>query len=407
MARGVYGVYVTVEGAKGKGTDVVPFQALLYTPGQLPLHAKLILLGAAILSTLLFIAIIRAHIIQGFLGLSAAPSNEDYRRGRIGMAVLALCLLGLFTFFFKWWDKEAQQLQKKKYHQLHISTHVEEKNDQRLLFLKIDDPDWNERLGKKLSIPFFEEPEWTDWEWLPLTLDHGKWMHIYMIREPNLDFIAHIHPIKIDESNFEAIIPPPTPPGKYVLYADVTHQNGYAETMVSSLNIPPLEERTTGNQSQKEDPDDSWYVGPPPSTENKIFTDGNYEIILDSKQPFIINQAADLNFLIRTKDGSPFELEPYMGMLSHMAIRSDDGTIFAHLHPGGTISMVAQDLFKMKEGEMSMMHVRKNQILNSATLSFPFIFPKSGPYHIWVQIKINGKVLTGLFLIHVKDGDEK
>lgn len=208
MARGVYGVYVTVEGAKGKGTDVVPFQALLYTPGQLPLHAKLILLGAAILSTLLFIAIIRAHIIQGFLGLSAAPSNEDYRRGRIGMAVLALCLLGLFTFFFKWWDKEAQQLQKKKYHQLHISTHVEEKNDQRLLFLKIDDPDWNERLGKKLSIPFFEEPEWTDWEWLPLTLDHGKWMHIYMIREPNLDFIAHIHPIKIDESNFEAIIPP-------------------------------------------------------------------------------------------------------------------------------------------------------------------------------------------------------
>jgi hypothetical protein len=36
-------------------------------------------------------------------------------------------------------------------------------------------------------------------------------------------------------------------------------------------------------------------------------------------------------------------------------------------------------------------------------LSFPYEFPKSGRYRIWVQVKIDGRVRTGVFDAEVLD----
>ena len=61
--------------------------------------------------------------------------------------------------------------------------------------------------------------------------------------------------------------------------------------------------------------------------------------------PLRENREASLRFKVLDATGRPVSLQPYMGMLGHAAVRRDDGTVFAHLHPVGSISMASQEFF--------------------------------------------------------------
>jgi hypothetical protein len=77
----------------------------------------------------------------------------------------------------------------------------------------------------------------------------------------------------------------------------------------------------------------------------------------------------------------------------------NDGQVFVHLHPMGTISPAAQ-------ARLTPATMHESTHMASASLPdsfhFPYAFPAPGRYTIWVQLKRNGRILTTAFSAEVQ-----
>ncbi len=61
--------------------------------------------------------------------------------------------------------------------------------------------------------------------------------------------------------------------------------------------------------------------------------------------PFTANHFVWLRFRLETPDGKPVsDSEPYMGMAGHAEIVNSDRSVFAHIHPDGSVAMAALEL---------------------------------------------------------------
>ncbi|HTL18963.1 MAG TPA: hypothetical protein VL793_17120, partial [Patescibacteria group bacterium] len=218
---------------------------------------------------------------------------------------------------------------------------------------------------------------------------------------------------------------PELPAGNYRLYADVTYETGLADTLMTTVKIPDLAVGTN-TSVEPSDPDDSWRVTPGlgvgrtqecPLGENCVMT-------CMAPSRIVPNEPVTLNFQVNQADGRPAKLETYLGMRGHLALRRDDGSVFTHLHPGGSVSMAAMQLAVYRiEGKLPLKAafgaddplcqlptagareqgwIGGNQ--RSEGVSFPYAFPRPGPYRLWVQVKINGQVQTGVFDLEVAGG---
>ena len=90
----------------------------------------------------------------------------------------------------------------------------------------------------------------------------------------------------------------------------------------------------------------------------------------------------------------------------------EDGAVFAHLHPIGTISMASQMALMMRTPadslpgslgrRLSTMHEMGGAGMPLAmdapgSFSIPYGFPSPGRYRLWVQVKLHGEVQTAVF----------
>jgi hypothetical protein len=102
-------------------------------------------------------------------------------------------------------------------------------------------------------------------------------------------------------------------------------------------------------------------------------------------------------FQLKRPDGTaPPDMALYMGMLGHAAFVKTDGTVFAHIHPTGTVSMggihapTAAIRWSPVPGRMDMPGMDHQNTAPPALpneVRFPYGFPSPGRYRIFVQMK--------------------
>jgi hypothetical protein len=390
MDAGAYSIRVDVAGAAGSGTVLVPVNSIATRRLGFDTPLAIGLLGLGAFLFVGAITIVGAAVRESVLAPGIEPDAARRRRSwwirLIAVPVLALALFA----GKKWWDRDDAAHTASLYRPMDVKTTIAA-GPGRLLTLVITDSEW---LGRGFS---------------PLIPDHGKLMHLFLVRD-DLTAFAHLHPLMIDSTTFRTSLPPLSP-GHYRLYGDIVQENGFAQTLLDSVSLAG-----PGAEWHPTDSDDSWWLGHQPSAvsrqpESQLDDAATMTWLRDSA-PIVAGRDLALRFVIRTKDGKPAPLEPYMGMLSHAVITRAGGAVFVHLHPAGTISMGSQLVYALRQSTdtTGVLASRITAAERAAvpmtsmatdgepgTVTLPYAFPQPGQYRIWVQVKVRGRVLTGVF----------
>ncbi len=408
MAPGSNSITVEVSGAKGSGKAVVPVVNVPLRRLEFDHRLAIGLSGIALFLFVGLVTIIGAAVRESTLPPGELPSSGNRSRARLAMigtgAGLALILFG----GWRWWHSEDSQYRRNIFKPLASKAEVVSSSVTPKVVFSITDSDWVHRSDTARVRTRQRRTSWS-----ALVEDHGKLMHLFLIRD-DMGAFAHLHPTTADSVDFESNLPP-VPSGNYRVFSDVVVESGYAQTMVTTLTVGAGASADAA-KLRLTDPDDSWFTGEATSTRSAILADGSTMTWVGTAAPVIAGREAGLRFEVRNSDGTQATLEPYMGMAAHAAVARDDGSVFVHLHPMGTISMASQLTFALRQpgdtvsgrlgkrlsaAEHSAMNAMPTAI---GSVGFPYAFPKPGKYRIWVQVRKEGRILTGAFDILVISG---
>jgi hypothetical protein len=403
MSGGSNSVTVNVRGSLGEGKAVIP--VVVVADRRLVLDPKLgvPLTIVGVFLFVGFITIIGAAVREAVLPPGEAPDARRKWKARAAMAVsAAVVALALFGGS-RWWNLEDSRFNKSIYKPLDAAAAISSTGNSKTLDLKISDSVWTMR----------NDSAWlrkhSASHWSPLIQDHGKLIHVFMIREPDMLAFAHLHPLTTDSVSFPAVLPA-LPAGRYRVYGDIVHESGFTQTLATKIDLS----EPTQSSGKASDPDDaSWSAVASPNGTSARLEDGSM-MTLERSPNFVAGKDASLRFTVVGPDSKPLTLEPYIGMPGHAVVSRDDGAVFVHLHPSGTISMASQMAFMMRQPSDSIVgrlgqRIKANEAahpigpnIESGVISFPYAFPKPGKYHMWVQVKHAGRILTGAFLFEVQ-----
>ena len=433
MSSGSSSVQLNITGNLGKGEIIVPVVAVSTAKKQMPASTGRVLAALGILLFVLMVTIIGASVSDA---ITKRGDLVPVRRKRIRLISMSLATILTSLVVYggnAWWHSWANDYRKHMFIPTQAVSTLDESGSNELTFTL--DTASQRRSSFSYVLP-----------------DHGKMMHMFMMRIPAMDAFAHLHPQRIDSATFRTILPG-LPKGKYLVFADIVYNSGYTETIKDTFNI-------TGNLSniRNLDSDDAFaYAIPSDLIDNPQLQDAENTIICGkpgtgvklkdgstmiwegmTNDPLEANKLYSLKFTVLTPDKQPAKLDPYLGMSGHAAIIRNDGNVYIHLHPVGTFSMAAEtNLVKRMADPQGMYHYpdskkftdsvnkyitylsglsdsARNHVLmqqmmmpetkdgmqgmaHTNTVEFPYSFPSTGKYRIWVQVKRNGEVLTAAF----------
>lgn len=384
MASGSWQIRFNVSGGAGNQTVAVPVPAVAISILTMDRNLGIILALLGLFLVVSMAGVVAAAVREARLQPGLQPSPAQRHRSLIAMAasliVMALLVYGGAT----WWNVQAAS----------FSTNIYRPLQTRALLT-----------GNHLDLtvqPFVAQNEYRSRPASDFIPDHGHLMHLYAIRQPGMDAVFHLHPNR-SGSHFLLNLPA-MPPGQYNLYADVVHANGFPETLVTSITVPP------GMPASPPGPDDAAGSASPIATgelSNFFQLPDRYIMVWDPPATLTANTAYTFHFRLLGPEGSPArDMQPYMGMAGHAAFVKTDGTVFAHVHPDGSAAMAAvmlanpapADAMADMPGMTGISHppgVVADP--NANAVDFPYGFPLPGRYRIFVQMKHNTTVETGIF----------
>ena len=388
MTSGSWQVRVTAEGDKGKGVLSVPVPALSSSTKKMQAPIGIMLAALGLLLLVGAVSIVGAGVREGQLEPGLAPGPPLMRRARWVMAATTVFVLAIAALGGLWWKSEASSYDTHIFKPLQMTATLES-GDRMMLHLT--------------------DPGWMRWRKVDdLVPDHGHLMHLYMIALPQMDRVWHLHPERVDAGLFAKDLPPMAA-GRYALYGDIVHADGLPETLVTEVTLPAI----AGRPMQG---DDSGGSGPPvsqadPSRTVAQLPDG-YKMIWERPAgPLHARRAMFFRFRLEDAQGKPAkDMELYMGMPGHAAFVRSDRSVFAHLHPSGSVPMASLSLTQNEGGAgggmagMAGMPGMDHSMMETLPpeVSFPYGFPKPGDYRIFIQVKRGGTVETGVFDAHVE-----
>lgn len=446
MDNGAATIEVSIAGALGEGSVLVPVMATSTAQKVMEPGLGWILAGLGLFLFILMVTIIGASVSDAVVEPGKDRSVLKNRKVR-GMVVAGAFLCLILYGGMSWWNSWADDYQRYMYKPYQASSTVSQTENGKKMIFQIDSS-YLEYRRRSLSLSY-------------LVPDHGKLMHMFLVREGSLDAFAHLHPLRKDSLTFEVNLPP-LPHGRYFVFADIVRGNGFHETIADTMEIedtPTQVSLTAVTESEENewlssDPDDTYILSNPVlddqvqlSVSNVVvcgrpgirtpLPDGSTAIWEHEGESLVANKLYPMTFNILNPDGEPAELEPYMGMMGHAVVMKHDGSVYIHLHPVGNYSSATQDLIKKRMNEdtrlpklpppdqfrdsinqvvasiRAMSEQERNDYLmelmghtydendsehaGHSTVTFPYAFPEPGNYRIWIQMKRNGQVLNTAF----------
>jgi hypothetical protein len=202
---------------------------------------------------------------------------------------------------------------------------------------------------------------------------------------------------------------PAMPAGHYQIFADVVLSSGFPVTMTGQIDLPSpiVGHLLTGDDSGIDRNGRPSEMG---STAEYSLSDGSRMVWDHVGQPLQAGVPLILRFRVIDRAGNPVEdLQPYMGMAAHAAIVRSDGSVFAHVHPTGSVPMASFELAQASlpatleqsaHSSMNMAQMDADKV--APEISIPYGFPKAGLYRVFVQVKGAGQIQTAVFDANVK-----
>jgi hypothetical protein len=380
----------------------VPIASYAQRTFTMPRWLGLVLLTFMLTLALGMVSVIGAAARESTLDPGATPAPLDRRRGMRAMAITAAIAVAAFYLAFDWWSADARN------HELIVEffkppgLDITLQDHNRLLLKPSEE---QSVLNRVRSQEFFEVVKMVD-----MIPDHGHLMHVFMIRMPAMDRLWHLHPERTGEEFVASL--PAIDAGRYQVFADLVHKSGFPFTMVGAIDLPQIAGRPLAG-------DDAGGSVPPigeSSTPTFALPDGGRIVWQRDATPIRANAPMFLRFEVQEESGRPAaDLQPYMEMAAHAAIVRSDLSVFAHIHPTGSVPMAsmmmadsdgrggassswsATSMAGMSMARMSMAGMAMPNEKIAPEISVPYGFPRPGAYRIFLQFKRHGAVETAVF----------